>query len=226
MTVTYCTANDVASNLRLMTYDSTTDKNIRMVFSESTEPTLAEVEAWINQAEDTIDTECNRAWREIATTEVHNVPYSYKNTGGRMTFSVNHIDCKAFDADEGDKLEVETSTGWEDVSDRTDWWFDATTGMVTVRDVTYLATHYNPGRVTRQDRRYRFTYRYGVSVVPGDIKEACIKLVSLRLMESDYYRKVLPEGLNGSSQSSVMNRYDERIARIIEKNRNNMAVMY
>ena len=44
MTVTYCTAADIASNLRLMQYDSTTDKNIRMVFSESTEPTLAEVE--------------------------------------------------------------------------------------------------------------------------------------------------------------------------------------
>lgn len=221
--MSYCTAADVASLLRLIRENPTTFVMERVTFSTTTDPTLAEVEAWIAEAEDEIDRITRTAFEIRSTTEVHSVRIPYRNDGGSRSILLSRSPVQEFGTTEGDKLERWNGTEWEDISDDDGWWLD-TRGIIHMES-RWLPTYHSPYRGAPRTTKYRVTYRYGMEDVPGDIKRACAMLTGMRIIESDSYRKVLPTGTDGMGASTLLTRYDEQVKDILSRYREAMRVV-
>jgi hypothetical protein len=213
MTVTYCTAANVASFLRLI--DPAT--GARMVFGVSSEPLQSEVEAWINEAEDYIDEQTHHAWRSTqVSNELHDHHMRWDGFG-HLEYAVTLMNRSVLTfAHATDKIELWNGSAWKDLVDPAngfteardkDYWVDYTNGIV------YLVSQRSIlGRGT-----VRVTYRYGETVVPGDIKRAAEMLAGLRYLESDFYRLGLPDGQDfASPKASIMQKWRDDIEGILE----------
>jgi len=173
MVTTYCQASDIASFLRV-------------TISGSTNPTTTQVESIINRQEDIIDRRTGHAWRStIITEEEHDLGLIYTYGWGTPIF-LHHRRILDISAGSGDKIELWNGDSYQDVtSDTTNYKLDKVRGKLYVRGV--LFTIMRKGRI-------RITYRYGDTVVPGDIKDACIKLTSIDLLASSFKMDIIPGG--------------------------------
>jgi hypothetical protein len=206
---TYTTEAKVASLLRLQ--ESVTQT--RLVFSTSTDPTLAEVTTFILQAEDEIDNDTHHSWRAAtATDEYHDVNW--------LTQSVKLQHRKIRTMISGtDKVEFWDGSTWNDLvlaangyteGRANDFWVEHASGRIY-----FVATRpYSP------DKGVRVTYRYGETAVPGDIEEAATKLAAIKILEDDDYKAILPEGLNQQfAVASKVETWRKDIHRILSNHR-------
>jgi len=180
---TYCTSLEVARFLHA---------NDGADFSTSTKPTKTTVEDIINRMEDLIDERTRHAWRAVTVTnEYHDYHRDFYRSGiayptGRMPcrcVHLNHRGAHAFTSgthkieirDDGEFVDlVLEANGYEEGFDK-DYWIDYENGVIY-----FKGEEPDSGRDT-----VRVTYEYGETAVPGDIKEACIKLVAIDLMYSE-----------------------------------------
>ena len=206
---TYTTAAKVASLLRLINSAQT-----RLTFSASTDPTLLEVENFILEAEDEIDRATNHAWRAAnITNEYHNLSGLY--TGAyrqELPVKLNHRSVRAM-VSGTDKIEYWDGSSWIDMvatlteGRANDFWLDYTHGWIFfVNTKPYYA-----------DRGIRVTYRYGESSVPGDIQNITTLLAAAKIIASDTYKVVIPEGGNMRGIQDAADAWEKRAYDRLEK---------
>ena len=187
MAVTYTTAANVASLLRLINPST----QARLTFTISTDPTLLEVEAFINEAEDEIDRATNHAWRAVTVTnEYHNLTGLYTGEYRQeLPVKLNHRSIRAMISGT-DKIEYWNGSSWIDMvatlteGRANDFWVDYTHGWIF-----FVNT-----KPYRANRGVRITYRYGEATVPGDIQNIATLLAAAKIIASDMYKIVIPEG--------------------------------
>lgn len=192
MTNVYCDSDDVKRILQLDFTLSTTSR-----------PTLADVQEFIEEAQDEIDQRTNNAWREKTVTEeyydIPRIPYNYQ-TG--IPIHLKHAHIRDFDDSEGDKIEIWDGSSWVDwLTTKTegranDYWLENKKGVLYLR---YPYRFYGKQAV-------RLTYRYGHDTVPKDIQKATALLAATSLLLNDDRSAALIE----TGDSTRMN-YDQRI---------------
>ena len=212
MAATYCLEKDIATKLNYKTGDA------RLVFSSSTFPTLEEVTELIEQAETDIESKTNNSWKsKTKPDEYHDFDgcrYSGYSKGYRSVY--------VFTLDEGapiiaiSKFEVlvngtfvdyiATKTEGNGVFDE-DYWIDKAAKKV------YLHTNFP----TIGYRQVRFTYTYGNTVVPKDIKKATILMVSIEVSEMRGDNVMRTEGENNFEFSNLMRSWKKQIKNIIDE---------
>ena len=206
----YCTPEDVIDLLMLR--DPCTQQI--MTLTDQSFPTRQWVEKQILIASDRIDSATQDTWGVIqhkdyimdrgslwALTNTYrwNIPYI---RGGWQTQLINPI--LPWDKTKGDKLELRiNSNEWSDLTDEIEksFWFDYEGGSFFWLRPTL--TDYNA---------FRITYRYGRDTTPPyDIQDACMKLVAIMIMQTDWYRSKLAGGGDMSSKRETINDWKKDI---------------
>lgn len=209
----YATADDVISFLRL--YDPSTAT--RWADSTTSDPTTNELEDWLCDATDYIDNETEHAWREVLVeNEYHDVGLNWKGFYDReIPVSLKHRNVRSISSS-SDKIEVWNGSSWINfVSTYTegrasDYWLDYTKGILYFADER---PYYSEAGV-------RVTYRYGAVGVPYDIREAAVKLTAIKVLESDWYKVVVPEGSNLENRKmELCDRWRRDVDRILMRRR-------
>uniref|UniRef100_A0A6H2A3L5 Uncharacterized protein n=1 Tax=viral metagenome TaxID=1070528 RepID=A0A6H2A3L5_9ZZZZ len=199
MVTVYTTAIKVASLLRLIKQSDQT----RLVFNTTTDPTLAEVENFINEAEDYIDRETHHAWRAVQVTNEHydvGVPY-WRWYRREIPVHLKHRKIRTF-VSGTDKIEIWDGSSWVDLISggytegrSNDFWIDYERGII----------YFINKKPLYQQSGVRVSYKYGDASVPGDIQEACTKLAAMKILENEDYKIVLPEGI---SQYAILSKVE------------------
>lgn len=204
VSTTYCTAEDVRRTLQF-----------RDKLTESTNPTKTEVEEMILEAESEIDLLTNASWKTTTVTEqFYNIPnLKYYNFSTGIPVYLKFRNIKELSSSDGDKLEVWNGSDYEDFlltktqGRSNDYWVDSRLGIL------YLKI-WKPYFI---DRAIRFTYRYGESSVPKDIRKATALLVSMEIIRNDDNSSIMDE--NGDvtrlSHSNRLDRMQEQFDRIV-----------
>ncbi len=205
MVVTYCTVQDVSDFLRVPITATTT-------------PNKAQVEKLINRKEAEIERRIGHAWREKQIVdEVHDLPLVYSFGWGTPIF-LQHRRIKDLDASQGDKIEI-----WQGSQDTysnilgNDSWYniEQTHGKLFLRGFIFSIL---------RKHRCRVTYRYGDTVVPDDIKDALIKMVSIEIISTSFRMDKLPMGGNGINIQTSMTKWQEDIDRTVADRRETFVV--
>lgn len=184
MATTYCTVADVSDFLR-------------MPITATTTPNKAQVEKIINRKEEELDRRIGHTFgrNKQVVKEVHDLPLLYTYGWGTPIF-LQHRNCRDLDASQGDKIEIWQGAGsqYDDILGNSQWYeFEPVYGKLFLRG--YIFTIIRKYRV-------RITYRYGDATVPDDIKDSCIKLTAIDLLNSSFRMDVLPTGANGVDVAS------------------------
>jgi hypothetical protein len=203
MDVDYCQAVDVARIL------GKPDN----YFTEDTTPSLNQIRSYIKSAEDHINRETRRSWKEVKISkEYYDIPTNigYDLSTGVPVYLKNRF-IKDFDVEQGDKIEVWVGSDYEDwltdkVENRSqDFWLDNTMGIL------YLRMRYK----ILVGKALRLTYRYGEEEVPYDIQEITAMIVAKRIILNDDRSIMLQETGDPTRMS-----YDARLSkwdRIVNK---------
>jgi len=215
-TPVYTSASDVASYLGWLTESADDpDTPTRRVFSETTIPTLSEVNDMILASEDYIDELTGHAWREAQVVdEYHDYQRGawvapYERERDAKSISMTHRKIRQV-VSGTDKIEVSDGDSWTDfVADKTegrgnDYWIDYRDGILFFRSS-------NP---SVRIMSVRLTYRYGETTVPGDIREACALMVARKLMMAHDYMRNIP---NGADYTGVYSMKLREWGKIIDK---------
>ena len=203
---TYASNDDVK---RILQYDFN--------FSTTTIPTSANVASFIEESEDMIDQETQHAWRSTrVVNEFYDLPFipyprgGYGGYGGQgnlnaITIHLRHRDILPIStASPADKIEIWNGDSYEDwatakIQGRAnDFWLDHELGQLNL--VWFLPFFRKKG--------LRFTYRYGQTVVPKDIREATALSAAILIMSQDDQSG----NLNETGDPTRLN-YDDRIRR-------------
>lgn len=210
MATTYCTPANVASFCNIVD-----DEGDRAVFGTNPPtPTQAEVEDFINEAEENIEKTCQTAWGTRLlqkTDEWHDYFYDYLESSIKLELG----DVITFDTAEGDKLEVWDGANW------IDWIATLTEG----RDDDFYVD-YRLGKIYFHNRRpsYRkngikVTYRVRASAtVPKPIKAACALSVGILLGNSEFASILFPAGESeNNTPEDRMTRWENQINNKLKK---------
>lgn len=205
MATTYCSVADVSDFLRAPITSTTT-------------PNKTQVEKIINRKEAEIERRIGHAWREKQIVdEVHDLPLVYSFGWGTPIF-LQHRRIKDLDASQGDKIEI-----WQGSQDTysnilgNDSWYniEQTHGKLFLRGFIFSIL---------RKHRCRVTYRYGDTVVPDDIKDALIKMVSIEIISTSFRMDKLPMGGNGINIQTSMTKWQEDIDRTVADRRETFVV--
>lgn len=190
----YCTVQDVANFLGV-------DIGIE------SKPNYSQVENMIEMAEAEIENRTRHAWREVSTTEIHNLGV-VRIWGLGVKTHLKHRKVRAWNPALGDQLLIRYGFDWEDWSNKREG-YDFTIlyeeGILFVNIWWYSA----------RDLAIRVKYRYGETEVPADVKEATIKLVACKILENENYFNLLPSGQNIMSIRERIDLWREDAERII-----------
>ena len=197
MATYYCTVADVSDFLRIPITATTT-------------PTKAQVEKIINRREEYLDRRIGHTFgrNKTITKEIHDLPLLYTYGWGTPLF-LQHRNCRDLDSAQGDKIEVweGAASSYTDILNNTEWYeFEPVYGRLFLRGYIFSIMRKN---------RVRVTYRYGDATVPDDIKDACIKLVAIDLLNSSLRLDVLPMGGNGVDTRQSITYWKQDIEEII-----------
>jgi hypothetical protein len=195
-TPSYCTSSDVA---RLL------NKPVNY-FTTSSTPDIESVNSFIFEAEEIVDKDTQSAWRERkVTNEYHTIDrnqyYEYQ-TGYRI--KLVHKFLRPLSSVAGDKLEVWNGQVYEDyLLTRTegrgnDFWLDYERGVLFIRGVLFRT----------RESQFRVTYRYGMTTVPANIKQATALRAAIMLIVNEDNSFMLNE--TGESRNMP---YDARVAK-------------
>lgn len=195
----YTTATKVAQLLQVDAY---------VVNPSDGRPSSVMVEDVIKRWEDYIDYETKHAWRtrysgtdsgdnQTQQWEYYNVDRGYRRNAGIPVF-LRHRKIKNLASGSGDAFEVfegtstnegtsETWTSWltGKTQNRTgDFWINHDQGILFIRSLLFRNTPF----------KIRIKYRYGDTVVPKDVEDACTKFAASDLM-------LMGHGLNARSNA-------------------------
>jgi hypothetical protein len=200
MVVTYCTVTDVSDFLRVPITATTT-------------PNKTQVEKIINRKEDELERRIGHAWRErTITNEVHDLPLVYSFGWGTPVF-LQHRMIKDMDSAQGDKIEIwqGSQDTYSDILGNTSWHnIEGVYGKLFLRGFIFSIL---------RKHRVRVTYRYGDTVVPGDITDALIKMTAIELLNTSFRMDKLPMGGDGINMQNSMQKWQEDIDRTISDRR-------
>lgn len=181
-TPTYCTAAMVAS---------VQEKSAPSEHADDGEAPLARYNRAILAQEEFIDRHCRQAWRQRTVTD----HYPKDELGWRfdaegfLTIALPNVYVKDLSLAAGDKVEIWDGTqfvNWLNPASGKiqgrggDFFLVPERGVIKVKDTNVLTAWDNP-----QDR-VRVTYRYGQTVVPPAIQEACAMLTAAILHNTSY----------------------------------------
>lgn len=194
-TVRYIEAQDVADYFQTgITLTSTTD------------PTVNQVNKFIDFAMAEIERRTNRAWREMRFDQlVRDVPRTYHFTRGFPIF-LPHTDVRALSSADGDKFEVWDGSEYKDM---------LADGSLTYEELPKLGKIYIRGYAWSWLRfdRFKITYRYG-SVITDDVKEMCTKLACVKWLERSFNLDIIQFGGAISPQDAIK-RWKEDVSKWI-----------
>jgi len=178
-TTYYCTVSDVSDFLRVPITATTT-------------PNKTQVENIINRKEEELDRRLGHTFgrNKQIKTEVHSLPLHY-NYGWGIPIYLKHRNCRPLNSDLGDKIEIwkGSSSEWENIMGNSSWYdFEETLGRLFLRGFLFSIL---------RDYRVRVTYRYGDETVPLDIKDSCIKLVAIDLLNASFRMDIILTGASG-----------------------------
>lgn len=204
MTVTYCTAAQVASLIQFNQTDG---------FTTTTKPTTSQVEEIINRMEDEIDhkTQMSFGRATTVTDEYYDIDYSNYEIGTGVPVYLTARNIRTLTTASGDKLEVWDGSSWIDwLTTKTegrdeDYWIDGEMGILYLKTAVSLT----------KSSTLRLTYRYGLTSVPKDIENCCAMMVARELLMSDDRSMLLPEGTSNISLSQKMEYWTKRIEEIM-----------
>lgn len=207
----YTTPQKVAGLMRLIDQDT----QARLVFTNSTDPSLVEVERSIVGAMDHIDKATHHAWRaRQITDEYYDIPVPFSGMYRReIPLHLKHRKINAL-VSGTDKIEIWDGDSWVDLVLSTngytegrgdDYWIDYEKGII------YFVTE----RPYYANRGVRVSYRYGDPSVPGDIEEAATKLAAVSLLETDDYVVTVPEGVSTYEVASKADSWKRDVRKII-----------
>ena len=213
MAVTYCTSDDVA---KFLWRDGSGDD-----FTTNTNPTKTHVEQLINDAEDKLDSLTFHSWRLISIVdEIHDYiidPRPSFTWWVRGAVYLNHRKLINPLVSGTDKIEVWDGSNWIDLvlvangyteGRADDYWIDYNKGIIYfINMYPYTAK-----------RSVKITYRYGTTVVPNTIRNACIKLVVINLLYQDDRTVLLPEGTDNLRLSEKIEGWRKDIDSAVEHN--------
>jgi hypothetical protein len=206
-TAPYTTPEKVATLLRL-----TDDDGIRSQFTTTTEPSREEVLMYIDWAMDRIDKYTNSGWRtRTVSDEYYTVAYPFHGVYPRWT----SVPLRNQNIQNITKLIVYWSANEEDyVQTRTegrmaDWYVDKQHGILWLK-------RYYPWLM--DNNVLTISYTYGKAGVPKDIEEAATKMVAITIMQNDFNKVLLSDGMNYEpNRSTVINRWNEDIEYILRR---------
>ena len=206
LVVYYCNATDVARILQVDEFGG----------EGATKPSLDDIEEWILEAQDDIDSTTHNAWRsKTVTDEYHDINQLSYEYGVGWPIYLMHRNIKTLSTSEGDKIEVWDGESWVDwiaSSDYSegrdeDYWVDYKTGILYIVNSVYSFLR----------KGVRVTHRYGNSSVPKDIRDACAMMVAIKVLETNDRTIVIPEGELTVSYSSRIRRMQDKIDTILNK---------
>ena len=216
--VAYCTANQIAAFLQVAD------------FSGSTTPTTADVESFIEMAEERVDQLTDHAWstsRAKTVTEergrIQRVMSNSVNDRGRIQLKHYPI----LDMDSGtDKLHIwdggeyveyiANKTGDDTITTVTgkDYWIDKERGTIYLNSYNQFNLLSDaPSGVTAY-----VTYRYATASTPDDIKQATIYFAASMLAMNDDLN-LMQEGDDSMDNATKSQRYEEMAMKILKDNR-------
>ena len=196
MVTYYCSVEDVSDFLRVP-------------ISSTTTPNKAQVEKIINRKEEELERRIGHAWRTVTITdEIHDLPLIY-TFGWGTPIQLQHRKIKDLDANAGDKIEIWKggSSAWENILGNSEWYdIEYTYGKLFLRGFIFSIL---------RKHRVRITYRYGDTTVPGDIKDAIIKMTAIELINTSFRMDKLPMGGDGINVQTSMSKWQEDIDRTV-----------
>ena len=203
-TPTYCTVADISDFLRVPITATTT-------------PNKTQVEKLIIRKEEELDRRIGHTFgRSKQVTEVHDLPLLYTYGWGTPIY-LRHRNCRDLDGTAGDKIEIWEGAGsnYSDILGGSQWYeFEPIYGRLFLRG--YIFTIMRKYRV-------RVTYRYGDLTVPEDVKDACIKLVAIEILNSSFRMDILPMGGSGIDVATSKAEWRADVENMIE---NRMEVFF
>ena len=182
MAVTYCTAQEVANFMHLR---GSNDE--QLILGISTDPDLVLVENLINYSEDELDSRLGHAYREVVSTGE-----TYQTHG--MPVYLSNREIRRIDPSKGDSVRImEQNGGWKDISSEANRWnIEPMQGILRLDDG--LVDPFGGSYVS-------ITYRYGAATVPRWLKDTCIKMTGIRLIELGY--ESFPRGTTERWQGDI-----------------------
>lgn len=184
------------------------------------EPKLSEdiINSYIERAMSQIERRTRHAWRSrTVRSERHRIELSGTWAQAQPVFLHNRS-IKQFDKDEGDSWQVWNGSIWEEWLDTktelNDYMVEYSIGRVNIRPFIYYPLrfmnllNYIP---------MEFTYRFGEDIdeVPGDIAEACIKIVALKIVETAEFQAVMPDATDRVDLKSKSSTWRQDIEQIL-----------
>jgi hypothetical protein len=220
--VTYAQAYQVANRLNLTDvsgnpYD---EENIDSIKN----PTKTTIEEMIEEAEVDIEKECGRAWREITVSEYEYHEFTFRDykKGRRTRYGRTEYVIKTnFD-------DIRSVTTLEILTNNDEWTDLIATGTAgsTPYDTTGDYFVQQPeGRIyllkqlpIKGEDNIRIKYTYGRSVVPKDIRKACIMIAASQVIDylPDMFIKAEGES-GGISYMQLQNRWEKATKRILDR---------
>lgn len=203
--VEYCTVVNIADWLRI-------DIN------ENTDPNTSMVEDLILTGQDTLDRRTAHSWRteKQKRNEIHDVPDNLWDYGQGIPVFLQHRGIKApFDSTLGDRFEIWDGDKYveQDVADDSNFLhFEKTSGTYYIRGFYFTIL---------KKKRFRITYRYGSDqeneLIPRDIQRACILLVAIDILSTDFQMSQIKYGGEGTiSKRETVQNWKEMVNEIID----------
>lgn len=186
--ITYTSPEMIVRQLRLTGSDGS-----NLIFTEQTDPPRSLVVEYIREAETRIDRETKNSWRENQVMdEFHDIPFPLRGRPIRdVVVNLRFSKILPWDPSKGDSLDVWENGRWVSYAEKPQsvhghsWWIDYKIGQI----------HFNnfwPWFFSGSNR-VKITYRWGdvQDEVPMDIREVATKLVSIRLLQSEFNKIML-----------------------------------
>jgi len=196
-TTYYCSVKDVSDFLRT-------------TINATSYPNDEQVANIINRKEDEIDRRTGHAWRTVAVTEIYNLPLIYTYGWGEPIF-LRHRTIKDLDANSGDSISVWDGQTYSPITLNGN--FNGTYNLETIYGRLFLRGYLF---TILRDYRVKITYRFGETVVPGDIKDVCIKMVAIDLLTTSWKMDKLGVGTEfGLEYEKIVDIWRQDIERTI-----------
>lgn len=182
----------------------------------ATKPSIDDVEEWILEAQDDIDSKTQHAWRtKTVTDEVHDIDSLLYERGVGWQIYLPHSDIKTLTSGT-DKIEIWDGSSWVDwiaSGDYTegrdeDYWVDYKQGILYIRSLSANTSFRKKG--------LRLTYRYGTATVPKDIRKCCAMIVAIDILMSNDRTLMVPEDERPQlSFRAKIERWEKKISEVI-----------
>ena len=216
--VAYCTANQIAAFLQVAD------------FSGSTTPTTADVESFIEMAEERVDQLTDHAWstsRAKTVTEergrIQRVMSNSVNDRGRIQLRHYPILDMASGTDKlhvwdgGNYVEyIANKTGDDTITNVSgkDYWIDKERGTIYLNSYNQFNLLSDaPSGVTAY-----VTYRYATATTPDDIKQATIYFTAAMIVMNDDLN-LMQEGDDSMDNATRSQRFEEMAMKLLKDNR-------